>query len=191
MQRDEVVNGYFEWLMSLIAFDGEEAYEPSEYRELLDILLATEFYWSLELDGNRAYDGLHLRALYSDDYPRDGRRLARVMPEQCSVLEMLIALARRCENEIMYDPDFGDRTGLWFWIMVENLGLTAFPDRVFRKNRRWASKCVCDVVETFLDRGYEADGTGSIFSIRGFQSDMRETELWYQMQYYLNENFGI
>ena len=33
----------------------------------------------------------------------------------CSVLEMMIALAIRCEEHIMDDPDVGNRTGQWFW----------------------------------------------------------------------------
>ena len=45
------------------------------------------------------------------------------MIRPCSVLEMMIALSMRCEEQIMDDPDIGNRTGQWFWDMIDNLGL--------------------------------------------------------------------
>jgi len=188
MTRDEVVKGYFDWLLEAVTCD---LYAPGDYWYLLDILFDTEFYWTLDRDSNRADDGMHLRLLYSQEHPVEGHKLLRSMPEFCTVLEMLIALAKRCENEVMYDPDQGDRTALWFWIMLENLGLTSYNDRAFRRNHRRVDQYVDDILTTFMYREFEPDGTGSIFRVKNVQADMRDTELWYQMQYYVNENFDI
>ena len=41
---------------------------------------------------------------------------------------MMIALAIRCEEHIMDDPDAGDRTGQWFWSMLVSLGLGSMDE---------------------------------------------------------------
>lgn len=139
-----------------------------------------DFRWSVRGDKNRASDGLDLRADYYDvsgDYAdKDG---------PCSILEMMIALAKRCENELMYDPEKGDRTELWFWIMIDNLGLENMDDYAYDEE-------YCDfVLNRFLDREYESDGYNGPFFIHGFDKDMRKLELWYQLNFYLENNFPV
>lgn len=95
------------------------------------------------------------------------------------MLEALVALAQDCENEIMYDPDEGDRTGVWFWEMIENLGLDGLDDWCFDEDDFEY------VVRRFLDRKYKADGQGGPFVIRGFRGDLRRVELWYQLNFYM------
>ena len=102
----------------------------------------------------------------------------------CSVLEMLIALAIGCENYIMYDPDEGDRTDIWFWGMIENLGLDALDDWAFNYEEFNA------IIRRFLDRKYDKDGYGGPFFIENFERDMRKLELWYQLNYYLKSRFS-
>jgi hypothetical protein len=42
------------------------------------------------------------------------------------------------------------------------------------------------ILERFLERRYERNGKGGLFTVNnGF--DMRGTEIWYQMNYYLRE----
>ena len=125
-------------------------------------------------------DGLELRADYQDE---SGDEADKTGP--CSILEMMIALAMRCENELMYDPDKGDRTELWFWIMIENLGLENMDDYGYDEE-------YCDyVLERFLNREYESDGYNGPFFVHGFDKDMRELELWYQLNFYLGSNFPV
>ena len=93
---------------------------------------------------------------------------------------MMIALAIRCEENIMDDPHMGDRTGQWFWGMITNLGLGGMTDESFdidsasRKIRR------------FLDRKYEPDGTGGLFTIPRCSVDLRTVEIWYQLCWFLD-----
>lgn len=98
----------------------------------------------------------------------------------CSVLEMMIALSIRCEEHIMDDPDIGNRTGQWFWSMLVSLGIGAMDDRKF--DRYFVDR----TLERFLDREYERNGEGGLFTVNNGR-DMRRTEIWYQMQYHLGE----
>ena len=65
------------------------------------------------MDRNRALDGLALRDKYGYSGDPD--------EEPCTVLEMLIALSLRIENQFMTNYDEGDRTSMWFWIMITNI----------------------------------------------------------------------
>lgn len=93
---------------------------------------------------------------------------------------MMTALAIRCEEHIMDDPDIGNRTGQWFWSMLVNLGLGSMYDAKFNRYR------VDRILERLLDREYGRNGKGGLFTVNNGR-DMRTTEIWYQMNYYLSE----
>ena len=103
--------------------------------------------------------------------------------DRCSVLEMMIALSMRCEEQIMDDPDIGNRTGQWFWDMIDNLGLGNMSDSKFD------SLYVDEVLQRFLNRDYKRNGEGGLFTINRRGLDMRSVEIWYQMCWHLQENF--
>ena len=100
---------------------------------------------------------------------------------ECSVLEMMVALAVHCEQHIMDNPKYGDRTGQWFWQMIANLGLSDQTDD------RYDRKYVVSVLNNFLDRRYEPDGTGGLFRIRDSKEDMRKLEIFHQLCRYLEK----
>ena len=104
----------------------------------------------------------------------------------CSMLEMMIAVAVRCEVHIMQDEEFGNRTGQWFWTMIVNLGLDCQTDEHF-------DECAADaIIAIFTNRLYERNGEGGgLFVIHNSRYDMRTTEIWYQLNYYLSEMEGI
>lgn len=167
MIRDE----YFEWLCDLVC---ENRFGVVvSFERLLWYLHNVEFRYSIPRDQNRAEDGIGLRYRFAGDD-------AEYLDGPCSVLEMMIALAIHCEENIMDDPAIGDRTGQWFWGMVVNLGLGSMTDRNFD------IKYVEDVIERFLDREYEPDGRGGLFRIRKCDRDLRNVEIWYQLCWYLN-----
>ena len=95
------------------------------------------------------------------------------------MLEMLVSVAISCE-EIMDDPQIGNRTGQWFWNMIVNLGLGSMIDSRFDK------EYVDEVVRRFLNRQYDPDGTGGLFTIRNCDVDLRTVEIWYQLCWYLD-----
>ena len=145
------------------------------YRQLIQIMQLTPFYSKIELDKNRVADAMDLRT-------RFGKPVS--MDEPCSVLEVMVALASRCENEIMTDPDMGDRTGFWFFSMVQSLGLAGMTDE------RFDVIFTITTLDKFLKRDFKPNGEGSLFTIHNSDQDFRNTEIWYQMCWYLDEVTG-
>jgi hypothetical protein len=133
------------------------------------------------MDGNRAEDGINLRYRFGYEKGYEDCQIASCLDTKpCSVLEMLVALAMRCEEHIMDDPALGNRLGKWFWSMIENLGLSSMSDRKF--NRSFTA----GVVKRFLNREYDPDGKGGLFIIKNRKIDLRREEIWYQMCWYLD-----
>lgn len=173
--EDRVKSDYFEWMYELMC---ESRFSRTvSYRQLLTFLHDTEFVYFVPYDENRAEDGIGLR--YHFCMIHDCLDLEYCLAGPCSVLEMMVALAIRCE-ETMDDPEKGDRTSQWFWTMITNLGLGSMNDGNFSE---WQ---VNDVVTRFLEREYEPDGRGGLFRVRGWHRDMRSIEIWHQLLAYMN-----
>lgn len=80
----------------------------------------------------------------------------------------------------MDDPNIGNRTGQWFWEMIVNLGLGAMTDSRFNK------KFVDETINKFLNRDYDPDGKGGLFTIRDCDRDVRDLDIQHQLCRYLN-----
>lgn len=165
----EIENEYFNWLCSII--NGEY------YYKLLTQLHKTKFISVISRDKNRAKDGIDMRRSFG--YHNDIPNAEEYITGKCSVLEMMVALSIKCEG-IMSDPEYGDRTAQWFWEMVSCLGLNSMTDELFDK------KYTIDVLYKFLHRDYKSDGTGGLFRPRGCDKDLRDYEIWWQMNWYIN-----
>ena len=111
---------------------------------------------------------------------REGISLPCKITGPCSVLEMMIALAIRCEETIMDNPLYGDRTAQWFWRMMSNLGLGLMTDDIYDRD------LVKQKIDRFLNREYDPDGKGGLFYIRGCAEDLRNVEIWAQLCWYLD-----
>lgn len=180
MTQMQIEKDYFEWMHDLVC--GDIYTGDNSYRRLLEYLHGVVFTYSIRKDGNRARDGVDLRFRFADGYLPEYHyeEIAEMLPEPCSVLEMMIALAIRCEETIMDDPSYGNRMGQWFWKMVVSLGLGAMTDR------RFDIQYVEKVVGRFLAREYEPDGRGGLFRIRDCEHDLRDVEIWIIMLWYLD-----
>ena len=175
MIHEKIINEYFEWLFNLVC--GERFSENISYRKLLMTLHSVEFTYFVPNDENRASDGEDLRYRFAITQGYDDAEdfVLLALEGPCSVLEMMVALSMRCEENIMDDPHIGDRTGQWFWEMISSLGLrTQFDDR-FDEAR------VNEAITKFLNRDYEPNGRGGLFTIKNCPLDMREIEIWVQM----------
>lgn len=180
MTLNDVNNEYFEWLFGLVC--KQEYSSRISFRKLLMHLHNTEFRYLIPKDQNRAEDGKGLRYRFAIThyYDEPSELIMDYLGGPCSVLEMMVALSIRCEENIMDDPNIGNRTSQWFWGMVVNLGLGAMTDDRFNK------RMVVDILETFLDRDYEPNGRGGLFTIRNCDRDLRDVEIWYQLCWYLD-----
>lgn len=180
MSQDELIGEYFEWLYRIVAPPGTPTY--MSYRKLLKYLHTIDFRVIVDRDQNRAEDGKTMRYHFALDQTTDHRDILAIEDElegPCSVLEMMVALAVKCEN-FMDDTNYGNRTSQWFWTMIINLGLGPMIDN------RFDYTYVDEKIDIFLDRRYAPDGRGGLFTVPNPHRDLRDVEIWHQMCWYLN-----
>lgn len=154
---------YFKWICSFVAPDN------CRYTKLLGKLYSLEFVPVLDMDGNRAIDGIDLRRYFSSDEGVE----PPLQGFPCTMLELMVALARRMDSQILYDTE--DRTSEWFWIMVDSLGLSSMTDILFDAMK------VELIVHRFNNRKFDRYGNGSLFVVCSDSVDMRNLDIWYQM----------
>lgn len=141
------------------------------------MLYSTDFVSIIDRDENRVRDGYELRI----DYLRSNQKQIMscdILDEPVNCLEVMVALAIKCEN-IMMDSE-KDNTHRWLWDMMHSLGLELFDDAHFDP------EMVCRIIRNFMYRDYEADGEGGLFTIPNCVYDLRKCELWYQAMWYLS-----
>lgn len=173
--KNRVKMDYFEWLLGKIAVDPTK----NEHIQGFKWLFATDFQWSHKLDANRAADGVDLRSTFAYEYGYSYPEVREaLLDKQCSWLEMMVGLAMRCEDSIMGNDEFGDRTPHWFNVMIDSLGLyldCSEDDEAILK------RCAA--------RKYEQDGEGGLWWVKGTKKNLRRMQIWDQMCEYLNTNY--
>lgn len=173
----EIRDLYFTWLYDTVCRD---RFAPGVgYKQLLKYLHDTEFTYIIPLDENRAKNGINLRYRFESMMGIEGAEI--LLDGPCSVLEMMVALAIKCEEDYMNNALLGDRTGTWFWEMIVNLGLGGMSDINFDRGKARV------IINRFLNREYEPNGRGGLFTVKNCDVDLRGVEIWYQMLWYLNE----
>lgn len=179
-RSNQIRQQYFDWMTRLVCENGYGG--NASWGCLFALLYDMEFTYLMKLDENRAIDGCDLRYRFAYECGYSAQVIEEELDRQpCSVLEMMVALAARCEEHIMDDPDSGNRTGKWFFDMVRSLGLIDMHDD------RFDSLVVKAVISRFLRREYAANGCGGLFTLKYRNADMRKVEIWYQAMWYLDE----
>lgn len=176
---------YYKYLYQIVC-GGDENLKNISWSMLIGHLFIVPFRYSyISMDGNRLEDGLNLRDRFADYAGYPPAQVESLLNRyECSVLEVMIALALRMEEETMASTEFGDRTSQWFWYMIISLGLSGMTDD------HYDSDYVDDRINAFLDREYAPDGQGSLFWVPGTKKDFRNIEIWYQMCEYLNSTIN-
>lgn len=169
--KEPLENLYFNWLAAKV-LNLRPPSGSDTYWELLKKLHRTEFVWMISGDDNRAEDGKELRKefILEADIPDDPEWRTAI---GCSVLEMLIAFAKRAE----FQTD--DAFPLWFWEFIRNLGLDRCTDSAFDGD------FVDLALEEFVWRTYQPNGNGGLFPIHNPGDDQRGVEIWHQFCEYL------
>lgn len=180
LTKDELVNEYFEWMYHLVC--NVDYCNKVSYKKLLGLLNSIDFVPIMEMDENRMEDGKDFRYQfgfdngYSNEYIRENLDIYN-----CTMLEMMVALSYKVENQITADNIYGDRTSQWFWEMITNLGLNHMNDNNF-------DEVYCrEVINNFLNREFKPDGEGSLFKFVQPLDDMRNVDIWCACMWYLNE----
>lgn len=174
-----ITRQYFEWMASIVIPDFKKRIE---YSSLLETLDGEEFLPSMDMDYNRLNDGKGLRWRFGIDNGFGRASVSSYLDNKpCSMLEMMCALALRIEETIMLDPEIGDRTWFWFEEMVISLGLIDQTNTNF--NHNW----VIFKINMFNRRQYNPNGRGGLFTIDDMSVDLRNLEIWYQMNLYIKQ----
>lgn len=180
MDRNQIINTYFDWLYDFACQSKNRS--GVSYRKLLSFLHSKEFIYLLDRDSNRAEDGVALRWRFACDAGLVNyyREIEEYLSGPCSVLEMILALAIRCEETIMDNTAYGNRIRQWFWKMIDTMGLGGMTDDRF--DRATAEH----IVDRFLNREYEPNGKGGLFIVNDGPCDIRDVEIWTQLCWYLD-----
>lgn len=171
---ERVRQDYFDWLCGQV--------RHHEHWLLLKALHDRDFVAMIDKDENRALDGIALREEYFETNPYYD---TGALEGPCSILEMLIALARRIDFSTQNTEIGVNRTAEWFWEMVENLGLKEYSDEDYFDLDGMFN--VSEALDVFLSRSYAPDGNGGLFPLKYPTVDQREVELWFQKELYLKE----
>lgn len=178
MNTSYIYDEYFEWLYNLV--DGKNGINRN-YRNLMRLFYHVDFYWSVFNDDNRAEDGKALRAKFCAETCIVDEKF---LYDPCSVLEMMIGLAHRIENDFTYDPEIKDRTAEWFHEMIRNLCLLDCTDDNWDDIKHQKS---LHTLLNMMDRTYDFDGFGGLFPLKNAVEDQRNVEIWRQMTSYFRE----
>lgn len=179
----DLENEYYHWLYGLVC--NKYASGPT-FHKLIKYLHEVEFVPMMKFDKNIAEHGIEFRYRFGYERGYSTETTKAFLDENlgpCRMLEMMVSLAFRIEEHIMYDPDFGNRTGQWFWNMIVSLGLGSMDDESF------VVRYVDDVIYRFINRDYQSNGHGGLFTLKNPNQDMRFVEIYTQAMWYLDENF--
>lgn len=167
---------YFDWLYGQVC--SVKLKSPSRtHRNLLHMLYTKEYVWLVPNDDNRVEDGKDLRYEFFEEEGiyAQGRDLIWLQLG-CSMLEFLVALARRFAFEM--DGTVAER----FWELLENLELHELNDQVDIDPEH-----VEETLDRVIWRTYHYNGGGGLFPLRYPERDQRHIEVWYQLSAYILE----
>jgi len=178
MDQEALKEEYFQYLkVSTVNYYDHEC--------LLRYLFSREFYSPVRLDEDRVAWGLLLRNgfLLKNDIPLGFLDFIGT----CTILELLLGLAQQYDEYVMqrYSGDV-NRSHLWFWMMVDNLGLYSaeYKDQMWNDRSKENCRRILDI---FLDRQYDQNCHGGLFPLETVTVDMREIPLWGQINHYFRE----
>lgn len=179
-----LVETYFDWLESE-AFNTKT--DRTRYRGVMRALHDIPFYWTVVSDDNRAGDAVTFRQYEFLQFQDGLEDMDQVVLGQWataapSVLEVLLGIARR------WAFFFEGEVWVFFWHLFANMGFNRFPGQRLTGGTKELIRNKCDI---WMSRQFNANGYGSPFHIHQTfdRFDMREVDIWGQMNAYSAEHF--
>lgn len=176
-----ILESYLNWLRTIGGADNNEFH--NSYNILFKVMHEIPFNVIIERDNNRLSDAKKLRDDFKDDTCYAIYDCIDEMP--VTFLEVVISLALRMEFIISSSEDI-DETSKWVWVLLNNLNLIWYDDTTWDDNKEMEVYYICQRV---INREYESNGQGGFFPLEDSKDDQRNVELWYQLNYFLNEKF--
>lgn len=167
---------YFEWLYKKVGVVQNRNPNKS-YWKLARYLYQMPFFWVVPNDDNREADGKDLRNEFIDECDIQDIEINWLQID-CSVLEMMIALANRAAFASVGEA------GDWFRKFLGNLKLLGFTDARYNQD---AEVKIKHIIERLVDRTYNSRGVGGLFPLQHADTDQRKVEMWCQLSSYLSE----
>lgn len=184
----DIMEQYFNWLCAKAIPDWKIRLS---FSKVLNRLNNIEFTYSVPMDENRMIDGVNLRYRFGHENNIPDYVVSNTVDIICcTVLEMMVALAIRMEEEIFFDPKFGDRTSQWFMHMLESTGLLYYSDDNVSNPIEYIEFGIDSKILIMLNRSYDNYGNGSLFRLKRPVPNYNCLELWNQMICYANELEG-
>jgi len=175
---------YLDWLMNQIR--DEDSWKLKTHQKLIRQLHNTTFLVCDPNDQAREDDGYDLRWRYKWDagLMDNGNYVFvnNIPDEKCSILEMMIALAMRADENFTRGSNL--TAPFIFWSMVKSLGLLGETDNIYDEIN------VMYRLDTFNNRMYEPNGHGGLFILRTSDENMRNIDIWNQLCRWINENYA-
>ena len=132
----------------------------------------------LDKDSDRISDCLALRGQYFYEIGINGD----FSNKEVSILELLISLAIRIDNEYIGNPN-DPHPEIIFWEMICNLGLNKFDNSHYNGDK------IYRILGNFVSRQYDFNGNGGIFPLKNVCFDQKDVEIVGQMKAYLSEKY--
>lgn len=129
MTADQLWWEYYRYLYQMICGVNASVSKTIQWKRLTAHLFQTPFRYSyIAMDEIVWKMDFHFE-IDSETMPDNSQHTLALLDQyECSVLEVMIALALRMEEETMASSEFGDRTNQWFWYMIVSLGLSGMTD---------------------------------------------------------------
>lgn len=184
IDTDQFIDRYFTWLI-------EQAFRTKQKRSLhlgaCRVLFDIPFYWTMELDADRAGDASVFRRYERHMLDQEKHNISAEWLDQWenaapSVLEVFVGISER------WYQFFEQPTQAYFIHLFYNMGFHIYRGEQLRPAQREA---IVWTVDNWLARQIDRNGEGSPFPLKvnKFRVDMRTTDIWGQMNAYSHEHF--
>ena len=197
----KVKKSYFNYLLSTISDHDHDA--EKEYTKLCTLLFNTPYVVLNPMDANRVSDVTVLRDSWLNSIRIKDEQLRLEYAKDIeatgtSILEVLIALVLKINNQVLADPDRPELPANLFWNLIDNIvAYGSFGSKYTKASEVLTDDIWCDFASDTMiaclnrinTRTYHPDGVGGLFPLRNPKINQRKEELWTCCMACINENY--